>query len=237
MLKNNINKNNVSCDECRNEGCLIKQCNPEWIKKLNDSKSESIYKQSQYIFSEGNLVHGIFFIQTGKVKVVSSNYGGKQQVVRLAAEGHILGHRGIGGENYPISAIALTDVHICFIDNQLLFDAFLANPMFTYSLMMFYSTELRKSEQRTKYFSLMTVEEKIIYALLYIEDTFGLNLSENVFNLSLTRQDIAEIAGTNAEQVSRTISFFKAKNLIDTVGRKIILLDYDKLKSFIAHYN
>jgi CRP/FNR family transcriptional regulator, cyclic AMP receptor protein len=229
------NNNNITCQECENSHCLIKQCNPEWIALLNSKKNQSIYRHGQYVIIEGNPVFGVYFIQSGKVKIVSTNFDGKEQVVRLATKGHILGHRGMGGEKYPIAAVALDDARICFIDNQNLFDAFMANPLFTYELMMFYSIELRKSEQRTKYLNQMTVEEKIIYALIYILETFNVK-SNQKFNITLSRQDIANIAGTNADQVSRTVSYLKKRNFIDTEGRAIIVYDKEKLVSLIDRY-
>jgi CRP/FNR family transcriptional regulator, cyclic AMP receptor protein len=226
---------NITCNECENSNCLIKQCNPEWIELLNSKKNQSIFRKGQYIIIEGNPVFGVFFIQSGKVKVVSTNFNGKEQVVRLATSGHLLGHRGMGGEKYPIAAVTLDDARICFIDNQSLFDAFMANPLFTYKLMMFYSIELRKSEQRTKYLSQMTVEEKIIFALIYITETFNAKDNEQ-FSITLNRSDIANIAGTNADQVSRTISYLKRKNIIETVGRSIIVKEKSKLEELINHY-
>ena len=102
--------------------------------------------------------------------------------------------------------------------------------------MMFYSQELRKSEQRTKNFAQMTVEEKVIFTLLYIIEIFGFNKEENTINASLSRQDIADIAGTNADQVSRTIAYLKKEKLVSTQGKKILIKNYEGLKKSISRY-
>lgn len=232
MLKGKV----IDCKSCKNEGCLIKKCAPNYINLISEKKNQLIVKKNQHIFHEGGPVFGIFFIQHGKVKVVSSNFEEKEQIVRLAGDGHILGHRGYGGETYPIGAVALEESRICFLDNNVLYDAFKANFYFLYNTMMFYSKELRKSQQRTKHFAQMTVEEKVTFALVYITETFGLNSEKKGLIANLSRQEIAEIAGTNANQVSRTITSLKKMNYIKTRGNKIFVKNYDGIKKCISNH-
>jgi len=224
---------NVKCSECKISKCYIKLCSSEYISLLNENKNQIIFAKDQYVFQEGSPVFGIYFIQEGKVKIVSSNTEGKEQIVRLAGDGHILGHRGYGGETYPIGAVALEESRICFLDNDVLLNAFKANFDFLYSTMMFYSKELRKSELRARLFAQMSVEEKIIYTLVYITDTFGLSKNENQLDIVLSRQEMAEISGTNASQISRTIAMLKDIELVRTLGNKVYIVDYDGIKKMI----
>lgn len=227
---------NVLCPSCPKTNCLIKFCSVEWQEKIAAKKSMTTYPKGQYVFMQGAHVMGVFFIYHGKVKVVSSNESGKEQIVRLAGDGHMLGHGAIGQESYPIGVVTMEQASICFVDNQTIYDAFMENPRLTYHTMMFYSTELRKSEMRTKYFAQMTTEEKIIYSLIYMAETFGVS-DEQRLNLILTRQDIGDIVGTSAEQVSRTVSYLKDKGYIATHGKTIQFLEIDQLISLLAHYH
>lgn len=226
----------IDCIKCKNAGCFIKLCSSQWLSLMNDKKNQIVFEKGQHIFLEGHPIFGIYFIQEGKVKVNSSNINGKKQIVRLAVDGHILGHLGKTGETYPIEAVTLENSRICFFDNQTMHDAFIANPELTYNMMMFYSQELRKIEQRTKFFAQMTVEEKISFALLYIASTFGISKIENALNVAITRQEIAEIAGTNSEQVSRTLTSLNQQHLIKIHGKEIMLLNYDAIKNSISQY-
>lgn len=224
------------CDGCNNTSCLIKNCSPEWIEKISMQKNTPHYPKGQYIFFEGSLVMGAYFIKKGNVKVISSNTSGKEQTVRLAKAGHMLGHTAFGLEKYSVGAVTLQDSEICFVDNNTLQNAFLENPKFTIEVMRFYSRELRKSEIRTKCLALMNNEEKVMLGLLYIADTFSETASNQV-EIHLSRQEIAQIIGTNPEQVSRVISNLKKDNLLDTKERTIILKDISCLKSNISHYS
>ncbi len=227
---------NVICQSCPNKNCPVKYCSPEWQDKISNQKNLVIYPKGQYVIVEDSLVMGAFFIQEGKVKVVSSNFRGKEQTVRLASNGHMVGHMGIGHETYPIGAVALEDSKICFLDNKTLYDAFMENPQFTFQVMMFYSRELRKSELRAKCFAQMNNEEKVIFGLIYMIDTFGIAQEDQTINISLARQEIADIVGTNAEQVSRAFAFLKGKKIIDTKEKRIQIINTNELIRLITCY-
>jgi len=103
--------------------------------------------------------------------------------------------------------------------------------------MKFYSKEFLKIEQRIKSFKQMTMEERITHSLLDIIDVFGLSENENEINITLSRKEIADIVGTNADQVSRTISYLKQKKIISTLGKRIFLTDYIGLKNSLSRYS
>lgn len=223
------------CLECCNQSCLINNCTLDWIEKISSKKNTPHYPKNQFIFFEGSLVMGAYFIKRGQVKIISSNINGKEQTVRLAKEGHMLGHTAFGLEKYSIGAVTLSESEICFVDNRTLQEAFLENPKFTIEVMRFYSRELRKSEIRTKCLAMMNNEEKVILGLLYIAET-STDQNSNQTKIYLSRQEIAQIIGTNSEQVSRVISNLRKDKLLDTEDRTIVLHDLEALKATLSHY-
>src|SRR5438874_639047 len=107
----------ISCSECKSKLCLVQRfCTAEWVNIINKNKNQELNKKGQYLFREGDRVFGLFFIQSGKVKVISTGLNAKEQIVRLASDGHVVGHRGFGSETYPIGAVALEDTIACFLD-------------------------------------------------------------------------------------------------------------------------
>lgn len=229
-------KDTINCSGCPISLCLIKHCSADWLERITASKTSPIYPKGQFVFMEDSLVMGAYFILKGKVKVISSGLDGKEQTVRLAKEGHMIGHMAIGLERYSIGAVTLEESQICFVDNRTLQEAFLSNPKFTFEVMRFYSRELRKSEIRTKCLAMMNNEEKVILGLLYLADICQIDPEANQVEIKLNRQEIAQIIGTNAEQVSRVLSSLKKESLIQTQERAIILLDTSALTAIISHY-
>lgn len=227
----------IKCLTCTEHNCLIsKYCSSNWLSIIDSKKGQLSYKKGQYIFYQGYQVFGIYFINQGKVKVITTGKDDRERIVRLATNGDILGHRGYAVDTYSVSAVALEDSVVCFIDNEMIYEAFMANPKLLYNLMVFYSQELRKSETRMRLMSEMNIRDKIVNALVYLIEIFGIDPKERKLDVAISRQEIASLAGTYAEQVSRTITGLKEKNIIMTNGRKIVINDYQGLKEIINKY-
>jgi CRP-like cAMP-binding protein len=226
-----------SCTLCFNENCLIKRNlhNLTNVTFVNNRKTLKCKKGQQFII-EGAPVNGLFFILKGSVKVFRTGINGREQIVRFAKEGEIIGHRGFGTEeHYSIGAIALQDVVLCYFSKEDLQEVLLENPKFGYDMMLFYANELNRSESKVKTISQMTVRERVIDTLLYINRKFG-NL-RGFLNLPLSRKEYADYAGTTEEQVIRIFSTLKKEGLITAQGKKIGITNVQTLKNEISEHN
>ncbi len=193
-------------------------------------------KKGQQFIMEGAPVNGLFFILNGKVKVYRTGLNGKEQIVRLAKEGEIIGHRGFGTEEYyTIGAMALEDATLCYFSKGILQIVLKRDAPFAYDLMLFYADELNKSEAKVKSLSQMTVRERVIDTLLYISRKFG--HSKELLSLTLSRKEYADYAGTTEEQVIRILSMLKKEKLIHTSGKRIGILDTILLRKEINKHN
>jgi len=230
-------KNKIECSICKNEKCFVKQgCFGEWLNKISSNKNQYWCKKGSYIFREGEPVYGIHFIQEGGVKVVTTSLHGREQIVRLAKEGQILGHRGLGRTYYYFNAVALKDTLVCLIENELFYEACMNCPKFAYNLIFFYASELRRAELRVKYQAQMNIREKVAMAFVYSYDVFGLSPETKMLNVSLSRQDIADIAGTTSEQVTRQLGDFENENLISRNKRSIRIPNIKGLEDIVSEY-
>lgn len=228
----------INCQTCPNQKCYVfHDCSPEWIRIIDSTKEQTIFKKGQQIIREGDKVTGLYFIQEGKVKIISNGINGKEQIVRLAADGYVIGHCAFSGETYPVGAITLDDTRACFVSNEILKQAYLDNPPFVLSFMKYYSAELRKMEMRLKYLAQMSIREKVAEAITYLFDTFGINPATQVLNVHLSRQELADLIGTNAEQVTRQLTIFEEEKILVREGKELKLLDLDLLKKIIIKYN
>ncbi len=228
----------ISCKNCDNSFCFIRQyCSSGWVNRIDLSKVQIHHHAKDNIFREGGYVYGVYFIQRGNVKIIATGVNNREQIVRLASDGQILGHRGNGVDKYPVSAVALSDTVVCFIDNEMLHSAFMDNPKLTIEMMTYYSSELRKVEIRMKYLVQMTVKEKIAESFLYIQKVFGINKINKMLNVPMSRQEIADMSGVMQVQVSRELKEFEDQNLITRQGREIRLMDLAGLQYIVRKYN
>jgi len=227
----------AECRTCVNENCIIKK-NIASVDASHflDKKHTIRCKKSQQFIIEGAPVHGLYFVYKGKAKVSKTGLHGREQIVRFARDGEIIGHRGFGtGKFSPVSAIALEDSILCNFTSDVLFDMMHKLPDLTFDMMLFYAEELNKSETKVKKFAQMTVREKVIDSFLYIRRKFG--QTGDYFDIQLSRKDIAGFAGTTEEQVIRVISTLKREKLIRAKGKLIGIVNLDLLKKEISEHN
>jgi CRP-like cAMP-binding protein len=236
MLKEKDKKAN--CITCTNAKCLIKKhVHNKGMENYIEKKHTIICKKNQQFILEGAPLNGLFFIFKGKVKVTKTGIYGREQIVRFAKDGNIIGHRGFGaGNRYPVSASSLEDTVLCNFTNDVLNEMLHKIPDLTFDLMMFYAEELNKSENKVRKIAQMTVREKVIDALLYILRKFKQS-PDGYLNITLSRQDIADYAGTTEEQVIRVISGLKKENFLRADGKKIGIVNDKLLKKEISEHN
>lgn len=227
----------MDCFDCKNTQCIIKRnMHIDKMHAFVAKRTSFICKKGQSFIIEGAPVHGLYFIQDGKAKVSKTGLFGKEQIVRITGNGETIGHRGFGvGQFYQISAVALQNTTLCNFStdtmNQMLHEV----PSLTYDMMLFYAEELNRSETKVKKFAQMTVREKVIDAILYINRKFG--QTKGILNIELSRKEISDFAGTTEEQVIRTLSALRKDGLIDTPGKKISIKNVELLRKEISDHN
>ena len=211
---------------------LCKNCVPEWVPFVEEHKKLLHFKKGESIFKEGEEVEGIFFLYSGKVKVHKQWNEEKQLIIRFAKEGDVLGHRGFGGTNiYPVSATALEQTTVCFIEYEFFITTLKLNPELTFKLLMFYASELESAEQRMRDLVHMDTKGKISDALLMMKNHFGSDQGGNI-EMQLTRQDLSSFVGTTYETVFKIINELVREKSISVKGKEIRILNEKKLKSY-----
>lgn len=231
-------KKSVPCKQCQNNACFLSL----YCSSLDPNLTESImqqfdYLKGQYVIREGDPIHGIYFLQSGKIKIFSSGLNGTPQIVRLVQAGESLCFRGYGRTTYLTSSVALEDSRICFYKSEDIFKV-CDNQHLSDYLIKYLGNELEIAEKRLKYLMQMNVREKTAEALLFVKKSFGVN-NKDELDVYMSRKDVAAIAGTSEELIIRQLSEFEKEKLIERRdrGSKIALLDEKGLNQLILKYN
>lgn len=222
---------NPRCEFCNpGDNSLFNTLNKETKGEISAGKGCNFYKKSQIIFYEGNNPFGIYCVNSGKIKIYKISENGKEQIIRFAKEGDILGYRSlISGEPYRASAETLTDSILCFIPKEILFNLIETNRPFSLKFMQFLCAELGAAESRMLNLSQKPVTERLAEVLLILREKFGLEPDNKTIKVNLTREDLANFVGTATETIVRLLKELREKKLIDVDGRKIKLIDINGL--------
>jgi CRP-like cAMP-binding protein len=224
-----------SKNECDANSCFMcRNCLKQWQPAIAANKKNFRVQKGELIFKEGDEVTGVYFVYEGIVKVQKKWGPDKELILRFASGGAILGHRGLGGNNiYPISATALADGIICYVDADFFESTLRVNTEFTYNLMLFFASELQESERKMRNLAHMSVKGRVAQALISLQDQFGTRKDQSI-NIELSRQDLASYAGTTYETVFRVLNELLKDDLIKASGKKIIINDRERLLKLTA---
>ena len=161
---------------CDLESCfLCKNCLDEWQPAISAHKITYKVKKGEVVFKEGDPVTGIYFVNSGSIKVYKKWDKDKELIVRFARQGSLFGHRGLGvGGTYPISAAALEAAVVCYVDVAFFEASLKVNANFTYQLLMFLTEELKQSERKMRNLAHMSVKGRVAEALISLQNQFGI---------------------------------------------------------------
>ncbi len=211
--------------------CIIKQFNA--IKVLNEDELEQIscnkiaksFKKGDVLFKEGEVLNGIYCVRNGACKLSKLSANGKDQIIKLVTTGNMLGQRSVVcGEKANLSAVALTDMKLCYIPKDEIVEILHKNSNFSFELLKVMALDLKDADDIIVNMAQKPVKQRMAEMLLYIEDQFGVD--ENaMLNVVLSREDYANIVGTATESAIRILSQFKKDGFIATKGKHIIIKD------------
>lgn len=223
LLKSKCDLN--SCTMCK--GCI-----PEWHTAIDNNRRMLHFRKGEFLFKEGDTVTGMYFINSGIVKVHKKWDNDKELILRFANQGAIVGHRGLGSDTiYPVSATALSATDVCFVDIDFFMATLKVNPSYLFDLMMFFAAELKESERRMRNLAHMNTKGRIAFALLALKNKFG-NKNDAYIGLDITRQDFASYTGTTYETLFKMLNDLSEEKIISINGKNITIENEEELKKY-----
>lgn len=206
-------------------------CTEEWKYLIKENEKSLSFQGGVTIFKEGEEAKHVIILEKGKVKVHSLIDNEKEQIVRLASDRQILGHRAFGGDfTYSVSATTLTECELIYIPLKLFLSVLKANNTFCFHFMMFFAEELKNSEQHIKLNGAKNLQQRVAAAILDNIVAFGYNsIDHDTLDYTISRKDFASLSNTTYESVVRTLKSFNDLGLLEIKGKKLKILDEKKL--------
>jgi CRP/FNR family transcriptional regulator len=215
------------CAQCRaREDSVFSNLGSPELVVLSTSKRCRCYKRGELIFAVNDRPSGIHCIQTGRVKLYKMSRDGREQIVRLAGAGDILGYRSlIADEPYSLYARPLEESRICHIPRSTFISLLSTDRTLSLNVMMLLAADVRSAEEKMIELAQRSVTERVAETLLLLRETYGVEADQQTIDARLTRADIASMVGSVVETVSRSLTKLKQDGSIGLVGRRIMILD------------
>jgi len=205
-------------------------------ERISRDRIVSFYNKGTYIYHEGNRIGGCYVLMNGIIKIFKTGIDGKEQIIRFAKPFDLIGFRSVlSGELACTTAKTLEDSTLCYINQESLFYLVKNNGNFSLELLQLACRELGEANAYITDIAQKTVRERLAEIIVHLKNEFGVD-KDNILQISLTREELANIVGTATESVIRLLSEFKSDKLIEIEGRKIKLLNFNALVK-VANFN
>lgn len=203
-------------------------------EELRTEKKEILFKKGEVILEEGKIPTGVFLVKEGTAKVFKVGFTGKEQIIRFLKSGDLIGYRSLlTGEVFGSSASAISDVRVDFFPGSFFLKLLEQNSSFSFEMLKLVSKQLGDAADTIITLAQKTVRERLAEVLMLLEEQLGLD-DEGYINISLTREEMANLIGTATESAIRLISEFKNDDLIGVQGRRIKIVNRNMIKK-LAH--
>ena len=201
----------------------------KFFKPRNYLKNSMIILEEEY----GDLV---FVVHEGTIKITRVNDEGKEVILALLGPGEIFGELAIlDGEARSANALAQENCKLLAINKEDFLQILKNNFSVSYNLMCELAKRLRKSDQQIEALSLSDAEHRIGVSLLNLAEDMGVIRKGKVTIQNLPfQQDIANMAGTSRETVSRVLKLLENKSMITKVGHTLVIPDYTFFKQIFG---
>jgi DNA-binding response OmpR family regulator len=203
------------------------------LQQLAEESNTNTYKKKQLIYKEGNNPHYLYFILKGKVKTFKTHDDGKDLVMDLYNTGDFMGYIALlEGGSYKETAEAMEETELALIPRKEFEDLIGSNPDISRKFISLLARNLVDKETQLLGIAYNTLRKKVAEALVSLQKKYHTNKNE-LYQVDISRDDLATIAGTASESLIRTLSDFKSENLIDIKSGKVIIIDEKKLANLI----
>jgi len=225
----------IGCESCTiRTHPLFRHLGPEELQEISLSKITETHKRGSVVYEEGNRIKGFYCVQKGIVKIYKTGMDGKEQIIRFAKPGDIIGYRSVvSNEPACTTTEVLEESVLCHIPAEILLKLIKSNGKFAVELMKLTCKELGEANSYITDIAQKTVKERLAEILIHLEEEFGKDDS-GVLRVSLTREELSNIVGTATESIIRLLSEFKNRGYLELNGRKIKILDKPGLR-YIAN--
>lgn len=218
----------VNCYKCNERIALFAELANEELEIINDKRFEVHFKAGENILKQGTVASNLVYLTTGLAKQYIEGYDHRNLILEIIKPWVISGGTGIYVDmRYHYSVTALEESTACFIDTLNFKKLIRLNPDFAERFMNYCGTCSTNTFERFVSLTQKQMHGRIADVLIYLAENI---YSNQVFNISLSRQDISEFSGMSKDSAIRILKEFESEGIIQAIGRSISIQKMELLK-------
>lgn len=214
--------------DCEFRDVVFKFLDDSSIDEMCNHKEEQFFHKGEVINHEGEKINTFKYLKSGLVKLYRRTPTGEEQVITITRPFEFVSNMSIfSEERYQYSVSAVEDSVVCLVKLDFIKDLFLKNGAFAMGLLTKISMINDKIISQTLDIRQKNLIGRVAYVLLYFTKEI---YKSRVFDLPVSRKEIADYIGMSTANVIRTLSDFKKEGIIRVFGKTIEVVDLEKLE-------
>ena len=215
---------------------LFEELEEEQLKDLHRVCNNLSYKKDNMILIEEEFGNTLFLIVSGNVKISRISDDGREVILSILSDGDFFGEMAvIDGLSRSANVVTLSDTELIAINREDFHDMMYKYPQIAICLLRELTARLRRSDQHIKSLSLQDAVGKVASALIRLAENSGTirNGRVQISNVP-AQQDLANMAGTSRETISRAIKHLATDGHLEKEGNTININDYESFKNLFS---
>lgn len=216
------------CASCDFRDIVFSYLDDGAIQELCNNKEERSFRKGEIINHEGEKITDFKYLKSGLVKLYRRVSNGEEQVITITRPFEFVSNMSIFSEDrYKYSVAAVEDSVVCVVKLDYIKDLFMKNGGFAMGLLTKISKINDKIINQTLDIRQKNLVGRVAFVLLYFSKEI---YTSKVFDLPVSRKEIADYIGMSTANVIRTLSDFKKDGIIKVFGKTIEIVDLSKLE-------
>jgi CRP/FNR family transcriptional regulator len=215
-----------NCSTCPNRWHFLKLLDEKDILSIQNNCRVIFFKKGETICKQGTDAGHSIYLAKGMVKLYIE--GKKNLILKLIKSGHYIDLQTIfGDKKYKFSVSAIEDSMVCMINSELMLGIAKNNSEFLYELTKTISDSSNFFYRKVKDISQKQLRGRLADTLIYLSEEI---YESKVFNLTITRKEIAELSSMSMENAVRIMSELSKDGVIEVKAKRVSILEPDILK-------
>ena len=211
---------------------LFSELKEDELNNLTKVSVRQTFKKDNMVLIEEEVGSTMFIILKGRVKISRISDEGREVILSILVDGDFFGEMAIlDGQTRSANAITLEDTEMLIIRRENFLQMLHDYPQIAINLLKELAHRLRRSDSQIKSLSLQNALGRVASTLLRIADDSGI-IKQGIVEVSHLppQQDLANMAGTSRETISRVIKTLGQLGYVKKEGSKLLILDYDRFR-------
>jgi CRP-like cAMP-binding protein len=189
------------------------------------------YRKNEIIYSEEEEPKDLMCLLKGKVKIYKNGVGGRSQIIRMVRPVQNFAYRAyFAQEPYVTNASAFEPSTVCLISMELIESLCLTNSKLAIYFIRELSTDLGIADERVVSLTQKHIRGRLAESLVFLLENYGLEEDGATISIYLSREDLANLSNMTTSNAIRTLSTFVEERIISLDGRKIKVIDEERLR-------